>query len=149
MEGQAEGTRDATAEGGNEKWKWAMAARWNMGFVLYDGATIKQRHVHACEHTQCPHVIMCIRRPWGTVPSLSLSLATVTSSGYGPVLFDFKHCLSLVPVLSCSLLSTPLSHSLSVSYYPELFFFFLSISFSISSREIRNTKLKKENEERK
>ena len=92
------------------------------GFVLYDCGIIKQKHCNACTHThththtQSTHVIMCTRSPPGTVPSLSLSLAPATSSGYGPVLFNFKHRLSLVPALSCSLCLT-LCLSQSIPYY--------------------------------
>lgn len=88
------------------------------GFVLHDCGIIKQKHCYACTHThtQSTHVIMCAHSPPGTVPSLSLSLAPATSSGYGPVLFNFKHRLSLVPALSCPLRLT-LRLSQSIPYY--------------------------------
>lgn len=125
---------DKTVKGNITRTKMSHCCTLKYGIWVVGVGIIKQKHSNARKHTHIhttvsTHVIICTHRPWGTVPSLSLSLATVTSSGYGPVLFNFKHCLSLVPALSCSFLSTLLSHSLSVSQDPLLFVLSFSFSF--------------------
>lgn len=113
------GLSGGLSRGHNVMQRWREAAgevKMSHGCTLRYGVCVVGRWYYQMQmHTRRVHIIMCTHRPWGTVPSLSLSLATVTSSGYGPVLFDFKHCLSLVPALSCPFLSLPLCLTLCVS----------------------------------